>query len=246
MIKGSQPSKKGMPYPKVIRGNRLKNDCGDFIYICLLESYLSTPLDNSSISSAYNLCFLTYQGVEFKVHKTQEGGDLCIDKCGQTFANSQLACLDWLFLTRQKVKYCGNKEHKIFTWETSSPTEVKTTTCRCRIFTQSTKRITGYKVTPFVTKLLTHVQYTLDTYRPSLPRLGHTSLTLYKRDEKSSPYYNVSNQAIVRYNEVLECQAWKLLITYTQRLSFLFLYWSSHLWFKWKPMIQNNGTSFLK
>ena len=32
--------------------------------------------------------------VKFKEHKTQEGGELCIDKYCQIFANSQLACLD--------------------------------------------------------------------------------------------------------------------------------------------------------
>ena len=32
--------------------------------------------------------------VEFKEHKTQEEGELCIDKYRQIFGNSQLACLD--------------------------------------------------------------------------------------------------------------------------------------------------------
>jgi len=56
--------------------------------------------------------------VEFKEHKTQEGGEMCMDKYYQILANSQLACLDLLFLTRQKVNISKNKEYTIFTLKT--------------------------------------------------------------------------------------------------------------------------------
>ena len=51
VIEGSWASKEDMPYPKVIRGNRLENDCGDSIY-AFLQRYLSNPLDSSSIPIA--------------------------------------------------------------------------------------------------------------------------------------------------------------------------------------------------
>ena len=85
---------------------------GGFFVICL--GYCKPPLSR-----------IWWQIVEFKEHKTQEGGELCPFKSCQIFANSHLACLDWLFLTRQKVNNNRNEEHTIFTWKTSCPTEVK-------------------------------------------------------------------------------------------------------------------------
>jgi len=114
----------------------------------------------------------------------------------------------------------------------------------CRIFTQFTsgqKRLQGnthcYKITHVTSLLLDltthHVQRHLDkrtpspktsytTHHPSPPRLGQTSTHSLQERWKITPYYNVSNQANVRYNEVLICQYWKLSTTHTQRLDFLF------------------------
>jgi len=157
--------------------------------------------------------------------------ELCFHDFCKILANSLWTCLDRLLLTQQKAKIQRNNEHMIFTWKTSSPTEVRNHELPLVGFSHNPLNgIKRYNVTTTVTTCNTHV--TSLTPRPSHttsnvtwtlvilssprqvtrhhvqspPRLGHTQLTYEREMNKiNTLLLCFSTQASGRYNMLLAC-----------------------------------------
>jgi len=101
----------------------------------LREGFNHSFLKKSFPSSPLHIFYFKEQGGKGKSNmiiaicwvlgvQDTRGGELCLSKCCQIFANSQQACLDRLFLTPQKTQFM-KMQNTIFKWKISSPTEVK-------------------------------------------------------------------------------------------------------------------------
>ena len=85
-----------------------------------------------------------------------------------------------------------DKEHTIFTWKTSNPTEVKkTTTYLCRIFIQSTKWAKMLQSDTRYYKV-THTRPTSLGHNVLVPLDLDTLHSLLTKEMKRSPYFNAS------------------------------------------------------